>query len=73
MSDLTTGDPNKEHRTDKLRPTGITQEEPKGGRRGQPIICPPNFPETLTLDSILTEMCATRKYPRSDQIWAQAR
>ena len=34
---------------------GRLWEEPKGGRRCQPIICPANLPETLTLESIMAE------------------
>ena len=68
---LTPGDPDKEHRTDKLPPVRSTWEGPKGGERHQPIICPANLPETLTLEIILAERC--RGHQALDQIWAQGR
>ena len=64
MSCLTTGSPDKEHTSWRI------PEGPKGGRRLQPIICPPNLLETLMLESRATERCARhQKGPESDRTW----
>ena len=57
MSYLTTGGPGKEQGTNKLPPTGRIQERSKGGRRCQSI-CPTNFPESSSLEFVLSEPCA---------------
>ena len=54
MSYLTAGGPDKEHRTNKLPPTGKIQERSKGERRLQSIH-PTNLPESSSLESILAE------------------
>ena len=52
---LTTGVPDKKHRTNKLPPAGRIQERQKGRGRHQPVICPANGPETFALESVCWE------------------
>ena len=54
MSYFITGDPGKEHGTNKPPPTGRIQESLKGERRRQST-CPTNLPESSSLESILAE------------------
>ena len=54
MSYFTTGDPGKEHGTNKPPPTRRIRERSKGERRRQPI-CPTDFPESFSVESILVE------------------
>ena len=52
---LTTGGPDKAHRTNKLPPAWRIQEGPKGRGRHQPVICPANRPETFALELVCWE------------------
>ena len=53
---LITGGPGKEHGTNKLPPTGRSQERSKGGRRHQSM-CLTKLSESFSLESILAEQC----------------
>ena len=56
MSYLTTGGLGKKHGTNRLLPTRGNQEWSKGERRCQSVR-PTSFPESISLESILAELC----------------